>query len=69
MDCKTQNSLLQDATTSLSDGYDVLYFSPTPIIEASIEEITNKPIIVTSPYKGLNSFKAEDWESFLVEMI
>jgi WD40 repeat protein len=64
MDDKTQNSLLQDATTSLSDGYDVLYFSPTPIIEASRDEITNKPLVDTSPYKGLNSFKTEDWKSF-----
>jgi WD40 repeat protein/energy-coupling factor transporter ATP-binding protein EcfA2 len=64
MDCKTQNSLLQDATTSLSDGSDVLYFSPTPIIEASVDETIDKPLVVTSPYKGLNSFKTEDWESF-----
>ncbi|MCU0532993.1 MAG: tetratricopeptide repeat protein [Hydrococcus sp. Prado102] len=64
MDRKTQNSLLQDATTSLSDGSDVLHFSPTPILESSVDETLDKPLVVTSPYKGLNSYKTEDWESF-----
>jgi WD40 repeat protein len=65
MDRKSPNSQSQNSTVPLSDGDNIFNFSPTTIIDGSDREIKHKPLMATSPYKGLKPFTAEEREYFL----
>ncbi|MBF2020266.1 MAG: tetratricopeptide repeat protein [Hydrococcus sp. C42_A2020_068] len=61
---KSTNPQFHNQTITLSDGQNVFHFSPTPILDISAEQIKSRPLISTSPYKGLKPFTAKDCDYF-----
>jgi WD40 repeat protein len=61
---KSPNPQFHNQTITLSDGQNVFHFSPTPILDISAEPIKNRPLISTSPYRGLKPFAEKDRDYF-----
>jgi len=48
----------------IQGNYNVVTFSQTQIIQISVDEIKTRPLLETSPYKGLKKFEPEDKDRF-----